>query len=261
MMNKLLKHDLRKSFRVLVYIYAICIILSGITRFINIWQNIQAVFIIGQIFAGLTYSAIGSILVNTFVQILVTFNTSFYKDESYLTHTLPVKKSKLLLSKYLSSLIVILTSVVVVFASLFVLFYSHEFVLWLKYSIESVVANLNMSVGLCITMFIVIIFSQICATMSMAFTAIVKANTHNHHRVPKGLGWFALFYFGSMYCSVMVIAIIFAITGNISQLLATTMTQSAFILLIIMGLILYIAYTIIFYYICYKMFNKGVNVD
>jgi len=124
MIAKLLKHDLKKMLRVLVYIYCISIALSTITRIINIGRDIQAVFILGQVFAGLTYSALGSILVNTFVQILVVFISNFYKDESYLTHTLPVPKAKLLLSKYISSLIVIISSVLVCFVSLFIMFYS-----------------------------------------------------------------------------------------------------------------------------------------
>ena len=108
MIKKLLKHDLKRMLKVLVYIYIIAICLSGVTRLINLGKDIQVIAIIGYVFSGLVYSALGSILVNTFVQILRVFIVNFYKDESYLTHTLPVEKTKLLLSKFLSSLIVIL---------------------------------------------------------------------------------------------------------------------------------------------------------
>ena len=101
MIKKLIKNDIKKMMKILVYLYACSIILAGITRLINIGKNIQFIFIIGQVFAGITYSAIGSVLINTFVHILRVFVVNFYKDESYLTHTLPVTKNQLLLSKYL----------------------------------------------------------------------------------------------------------------------------------------------------------------
>lgn len=261
MIRKLMKYDLKKMYRILVYIYAISIVLAGITRLINIGKNIQAIAILGAIFAGITYSAIASVLINTFVQILRVFINSFYKDESYLTHTLPVSKSKLLLSKYLSSIIVILTSVVVSFVSLFIVIYTTEFAVGLRNIVNVVVSGFNMPGWLFLTILAFIIFFQICSNMSMAFLAIVKGNQYNSKRIPKGLGWFALFYFGSTYVTLMIAVIIFAISGNISQLFASVLSQGAFMTIIILGLVLYVIYSVLFYIICDKQFNKGVNVD
>ena len=101
MLGRLMKYDIKKMTKILIIMYIISLGLACVTRLINIGKNIQAIFIIGQVFTGLTYSAIVNVLVNTFVHILKVFINNFYKDESYLTHTLPIKKSKLLLSKYL----------------------------------------------------------------------------------------------------------------------------------------------------------------
>ena len=132
MIGKLMKYDLKKMFRVLIYIYIASISLSIISRLINIGREIQVIFIIGQVFTGLTYSALCSILVNTFVHIILVFYKNFYKDESYLTHTLPVSKNNLFLSKYLSGLIVIISSVSVCIVSLLILFYSKSFINGIK---------------------------------------------------------------------------------------------------------------------------------
>jgi len=261
MIKKLMKYDLKKMTYILLYIYAISIGLAGLTRLIFIGKNIQAVKIIGYVFQGLTYSAIGSILVNTFVHILRAFVGGFYKDESYLTHTLPVNKNKLLVSKYLASLITIFTSVVVCFVSLFIMFYSKSFISSLKVFIEVTVSGFNMSVPLFLFLMVTIIFSQICAIMSMAFCAVVKANTYNHKRVMKGLIWFFIFYFGSMFVTLILIVSIFAIKGSLSELLASVLSQSSFTLILIVGLILYVAYAVVFYFVTNKLFNKGVNVD
>ena len=243
MIAKLMKHDLKRMYKVLVYIYIITIGLAGITRLINIGKNIQAIAILGGIFAGITYAGVGSVLVNTFVHILRVFIGSFYKDESYLTHTLPVSKSKLLLSKYLSSIIVILTSVVVSFVSLFLVLYTKEFAIGLKSLISATISGFNMPAWLFLTLLAFIVFFQICSNISMAFLAIVKGNQYNSKRIPKGLGWFALFYFGSTYVTLMIAVIIFAISGNISQLFASVLSQGAFMTIIILGLVLYVYMT------------------
>lgn len=261
MIKKLMKYDTKKMFWVLGYIYIASIILAGITRLINIGKHIQFLFILGQVFSTLTYTAICSILVNTFVQTLRVFTTNFYKDESYLTHTLPISKNKLLLSKYLSALIVILSSVLVCFASLFILFYSKSFMSSLKLFIQASITNFNFSANLFIFALILVIFAQICTLISMAFTAIVKAYTYNTKRVLKGFIWFVIFYFGTMAITLLTMVVFFAITGNLSMLLSSTMSNFAFISILIIGFICYVAYAFIFYFICQKLFNKGVNID
>ena len=261
MLAKLMKYDIKKMTKVLVILYIISIALSGITRLVNIGKDIQAIFIIGVVFSSLEYAAIGSIIVNTFVHVIRVFTIDFYKDESYLTHTLPIKKDKLLLSKYLSSLIVILCSVVVCFLSLFIMFYSPSLIEGLSMFISVTVAGFNMPSWLFISLIVLIIFAQICAMISMAFAAIVKANTYNYKRVFKGLLWFALFYFSSMIAVVVVSVVVLGLQGNISQLLAIQMNNIAFISILIVGLVVYVAYAILFYFISKKLFKKGVNVD
>ena len=64
-----------------------------------------------------------------------------------------------------------------------------------------------------------------------------------------------------MLASLLTISIIFLISGNLSELGAAQLSQSAFLTVLITGLILYVIYAILFYFICNKIFNKGVNVD
>ena len=261
MIKKLIKYDLQKMTKLLLYLYFFTIIFAGISRLIGLGNHIQFVFIIQKVFEGITYSLIGSVVINTFVHILMVFYTNFYKDESYLTHTLPITKNKLFASKYISSLIVIFSSVLVCFLSLFIMFYSPEFMQMLTSSLQTIVAGFNISTGLFVTLFMLILFAQICGIIGIAFTAIVKAHTYNTKRVIKGLAWFAIFYLGSMLASLLTISIIFLISGNLSELGAAQLSQSAFLTVLITGLILYVIYAILFYFICNKIFNKGVNVD
>jgi len=261
MLNKLMKYDLRKIFKFLVWFYAISIVLAGISRIFGIWNDIQIIKIISSVFASLTYSAIATIFINTFIHILLRFSTSFYKDPSYLTHTLPVKKDKLILSKYLSSLIVILASVFVSFLSLFIILYSPEFIQGLTNSLNNIIAGFNIPSVLFITLIILIIFSQICAMISFGFTAIVKGYSYNHKRGIKGFSWFVLYFVASIITTLLLAVIISAISGDLSSLFSATMSNSALLIVLIVALISYLGYAIGFYFLCKKEFKKGVNVD
>jgi len=161
----------------------------------------------------------------------------------------------------LSSLIVILLSVIVCFISLFILFYNPEFVQAIKVMLETTVSGFNMSVGGFIILMIFIIFSQICSMISMSFCAIVIANKYNTKKILKGIGWFFAFYMTTMIVTLIVAAIMFAIGGKITELFATVLSNSAFISLLVIALVLYIVYSIIFYIITNKLFSKGVNVE
>ena len=97
--------------------------------------------------------------------------------------------------------------------------------------------------------------------ISMAFTAIVKANTYNSKRVIKGLVWFVVYYLTTNLITLLVIMTIFAISGNWGELFATQLSQKALITILIVGLILYVTFSIVYYFFCYKLFRKGVNVD
>lgn len=60
-------------------------------------------FIIAYILPNLILSLLISGLANIFVRSIVRFKRNFYRDESYLTHTLPVEKSDLFRAKVLAA--------------------------------------------------------------------------------------------------------------------------------------------------------------
>lgn len=261
MIKKLMKYDIKKMIKILLYIYAISLILAIITRLINIGKNIQFIAIIGSFFAGFTYSAVASILINCVIHVLMTFRNGFYKDESYLTHTLPVTKNQLLNSKYLSGLLVFFTSFIVSLLSLFIVLYSDNFVQGLKLLLQSSFSNLSIPMWLVISLIAILFFAEFWFLMSISFCAIVKANTYNTKRVRRGLIWFFTYYLISVFVMFALIFLIFAITGDLQNLFAEKLSQGMFITLLISSIIEYIAFGVISYFYCKYLFNKGVNVD
>ena len=65
--------------------------------------------IVGKVCSGVTISMIFNIIINNIMRLWARFGSNLYKDESYLTHTLPIDKKTLYLSKTLTSIIAILT--------------------------------------------------------------------------------------------------------------------------------------------------------
>ena len=104
MLKKLLKYDLQNIYKVLIIFYSLSLFFALLTRiFLNI-ENSFIMNIIGQICNATTISMIFNILINNLLRLWVRFKNNFYGDESYLTHTLPINKKTLYLSKTLTAI-------------------------------------------------------------------------------------------------------------------------------------------------------------
>ena len=261
MTAKLLKYDLKKTTKILIYMYVISIAIAIVTRLVSLLDHIQLFFIVTKILEGCLYSAVINVIVNTFIHILLNFAKGFYGDESYLTHTLPVGKDKLFLSKYLTAIIVIVASVLVCVLSLFIALYTEQLKTIILQGLQQVVVGFNMSVGGFLALIISVIFAQTCANISIAYTAIVKANQYNQKRIIKGILWFAIYYLALSIATLVLICISLAVMGDVTQIFAEVLSQSAFTTILIVGLIAYLCGAVAFYFICQKQFQKGVNVD
>lgn len=262
MLKKLIKYDFLKMFYVLPYFFVATLFFAGLTRIVNIWKDIQFMFILGQILQGTTIALIVNSLVNALIGILIrSFKFSFYGDESYLTHTLPVSKNQLMLSKFISALLVFISTFLVILLSLIIMFYSKEFMDVIKFALNVSIEGLNVSGAGLVLMVAFAVFFQILTMILIGFASIIKGHSYNNGKVIKSFIWFAIFYVASCIVSLVIIALVLLVTGNISEITATVMKGQTFIILIVSALIIYIGYTAIFYFISNKLFNKGVNVD
>ena len=105
MLMKLLKYDLKYMIKNMAIFYILSIFFAITTRILFNMDQSVIINIIGQISVGCMFSMIASTLINTMMRSWVRFRNSLYKDESYLTHTLPVTKSELYNSKFIQTLI------------------------------------------------------------------------------------------------------------------------------------------------------------
>ena len=126
MLGKLLKYDLKWQYKVLLVFYIIAIILSILVRLLGLIENSLMFHVIRSILNGAMIAMLINSLINGLIRSWVRFINNIYKDESYLTHTLPVEKRTIYLSKVITAIFSSFTSIVLAIVCLFISYYSQS---------------------------------------------------------------------------------------------------------------------------------------
>lgn len=126
MLGKLLKFDLKSTYRSFLFIYLVLIVAS-------LFMSLGGQSFMGNIISGnspstifllitAVYSlSIFGLLIMMFVNVVRSYYLTMFKKTAYLTHTLPVTTTQLLLSKVIMGFIWIVLSVLVIFLSVFII--------------------------------------------------------------------------------------------------------------------------------------------
>ena len=112
MLIKLLKYDLKYMMKNMAIFYILSIFFAITTRVLFNLDDSVINKIISQISVGCMFAMIANTLINTIMRSWIRFRDSLYKDEAYLTHTLPVTKNDIYNSKFLQTLIFFLISLI-----------------------------------------------------------------------------------------------------------------------------------------------------
>lgn len=146
MLGKLLKYDLKWIYKVLVVFYILSLLFSCIGRALSYIENSVIFSILSQFSLGVAVAMMINCLINCVLRLWARFVRNIYKDESYLTHTLPVEKKTVYASKILSALISIFTSGIVIIVSVFICYYSEANIEALKHILEIAANSYNTTV-------------------------------------------------------------------------------------------------------------------
>jgi len=275
MLNKLLKYDLKYMIKNMAIFYILSIFFAITTRILFNMEQSVIINIIGQISVGCMFAMIVNTLINTMMRSWIRFRDSLYKDESYLTHTLPVTKSELYNSKFIQTLVFFFISFVVIlifffvsFAviliSLFITYYSNENWLAITKYIKTITTGLNMSTLFFVTMAIIIIFLEVFNAIQCGFLGIILGNKMNNGKI----GYSVLFGFITyLVAQSLILGLVFVyglFDSSIMELfkIATiSIDVEAFKVLAILSSLLYIMIIFIMSILCKKELNKGVNVE
>lgn len=263
MLKKLLKYDLKSTLKFLSIFYILAIIFSILTRIFYSIENSFIISIIAQICSGATIAMIANIIINSLMRGWVRFNNNFYKDESYLTHTLPISKTTLYLSKILQSLITLFISTIVIIITLFIAYYSKENLETLKNFLLPLANIYNSTIIKIILAFLFIIFLELANTLQAGYTGLILGHRLNNNKTLFSVIIGFITYLIIQLTVVILLFIIGIFNPNIMSLFISNNIASTNILktVIYLAFIIYSVTLIINFYINIKLFNKGVNID
>ncbi|HIS87569.1 MAG TPA: hypothetical protein IAB49_05515 [Candidatus Caccenecus avistercoris] len=262
MLGKLLKYDLKWCFKPLVVFYILAIIFSIITRMIESVDQTLILLIMDKICSGVVIAMLINILINCLMRNWVRFERNIYKDESYLTHTLPVSKNKIYLSKILTAIITLFVSFIIIVICLAIVCLNDITWYSLKLSLEQSAIFLNSSPLSLIIVLIITIFFEFLFMILSGILGIVIGHRSNNMKIVKsiliGMGIYmglSLFSLAIIYMAGILSPDIMSVFNNIK------VSSNAIKSIMIIGIFVYAIYNLMIYFIGNALLNKGINVD
>lgn len=263
MLGKVLKYDLKWVYKVVVVFYILAFVFSVIGRALSEIENSVIFSVVTQIVFGIAISMMVSSLINCLMRLWARFIKNIYKDESYLTHTLPVEKNTIFASKVISALICIFTTTIVIIACLFICYYSEANMQVLKQVLELTASTYNTTVLNLLLLVSLVIFLELMFIVLVGYIGIILGYKSNQNKMIKTIIiGFALY----MISQVVTLALIFVLglfDSNVMNLINTTdiINIDAIKTAMYAGMGIYVIYIAFYYMIGKKQLEKGVNVD
>lgn len=263
MLGKVLKYDLKWVYKVVVVFYILAFIFSVIGRALSAIENSVVFSVAAQIAFGFAISMMASSLINCLMRLWARFIRNLYKDESYLTHTLPVPKKTIYASKVISTLVCIFTTTVVIVACLFICYYSETNIEALKSILELAASTYNTTVVNLLLLISLVIFLQIIFIVLIGYTGIILGYKSNKNKMVKTIViGFALYMF-TQAVSLGLILVFGLVNPNVMNLINTTNVIDIDTIKSLMYASsgIYAVYIIFYYIFGKKQLEKGVNVE
>ena len=263
MLGKLLKYDLKWIYRVIVVFYILALIFSILTRIFLSIENSLLFNIIGKIVNGAMIGMIISCLINGFIRSWVRFINNIYKDESYLTHTLPVEKKNIYLSKVLTAILCSFTTVIVAITCLFISYYTKDNMEILKSTLELTANTYNITVINLLLIISFVIFLEIVFIILVGYVGIIIGHKSNKNKMLNSIVVGIGLYLVTSNLTLGIVFIIGLFDKSIMNIINTTdiVNVDAIKNVMISGIGIYIIYNILYYLIGKTLLKKGVNVD
>lgn len=263
MLGKVMKYDLKWISKPLFIFYILGLAFSGTARLLSNIENSIVFTIITQICYGAAISMMVSILINSLMRCWVRFIRNIYKDESYLTHTLPVKNETVFLSKVLSGAILMLISFAIIFGCLTIGYGTKENIELIKGTLNPIAELLEMKVGVIIAEILLILILEFIFILICGYLGIILGHKSNNGRIIKSVIYGLVLFIAMTITTVLILYIAGLFNKNIMNLFNTVEApnKETMQLLMIGGIILYLIYIIIYYIIGNSQIKKGVNVE
>lgn len=260
MLKKLLKYDLKAIGNSLFPIYGITIALAVLARIFIEIENISAVFRMPTgLVAGLSILLTIALPFVTFIVGIDRFNKQTAKDEGYLTHTLPVKKSTIIGSKLITQTLFEVLAMIVVFVSICILGnISFKDIKDLIDAIFEIFAEYKVLTPI---LFMLIALAGYAVTTLLVYTAISFGQRHTTNKGKFAILYGVILYVAQQCITALVFTPLLRDESFISELEKTL--PSATVLNISLGISLgvIVVTAICYFIITTKNFEKKLNLE
>ena len=263
MLKKLLKYDLKSINIVLIVFYGLSIFFSILTRIFLSIENSFIFNVIGQICNGTMIAMMFNIIINNLIRLWVRFKQNFYGDESYLTHTLPVEKKTLYLSKFIVSVITLIISISVIVLSLFIAHYSKENIELVKNLLLPLATIYDSTVIGIILLFVVVCFLELFNMLQSGYVGIVLGHRKNNNKMLFTFIYGFIIYLLTQIFALVVVFLAALFNKDIMNLFYSMEMLNIDMIKLCINLAIgvYMTNIIVLYIVNSKLFSKGVNVD
>lgn len=264
MLKKLLKYDLKWIYKLVNIYYCLSFFFAVLTFFLSKIENSVLFSVLASISNGCTIAMVANCIINSIIRAWVRFKNNLYKDEAYLTHTLPVSLNMIYLSKVLAAIVSIFTSAFVSAVCVVIAFWNNTAAIdYLKEMAESLSTSLNISFASMLICLFFELFLQLVFIMLVGYLGIILGHKLNRNKTLFSvIIAFALYLVFNMV-SVCTVLIAGLLNDDIMNLIKTSaaIDVSTLKFLLLMAMLIYLVYNLFCYALGSKLLRKGVNVD
>ena len=260
MLGKLIKYDFKWINKIMYVYFIIMFIVTIAVKIVESIDKTLFLVIVDKILSGAFISIAISMSITCIMRIWSRFITNIYKDESYLTHTLPITKNEIFNSKIIAGILSILMTAIVIIACVAIVALP-LIADPLKIMYDSLVQTYNGTYAVLFIIGIVLLIAlEIIFFMISGIFGIVVGHSFNNYKMLISIIVGIISYGLLSTVSLVIIGILsevadFEIVNNAFPSLRT---------LKIMGFTsigIYLLFNLTYYFIAKKILNRGVNVD
>ncbi len=262
MLTKLIKYEAKPLFKVLGIFYSLALFFALLARILFSVENSLFVNILAHICSGVTISMIINIIINNLLPVWVFFKQSMYGDESYLLHTLPVKRSTHLAAKTLTSLLTLFCSIIVIVGAVLTAYYNKENLELIKKLLFPVSEFLGISIGEIILLLSVLLFLEFFSALQCGFCGIILGHRLENYKTLFSIVFGLVTYLITQAIAVAAAVAVSPFNQGIKSIIfnSNAVSPEGFKALAILMIIVYAIISAAEYIINQKLFSRGVNV-
>lgn len=262
MLSNLTKYDFKWINKVMYIYFAIMIIITIVVKIVESFEQTFLLVIVDKIASSMFIACAISIGITCLMRIWGRFIQNVYRDESYLTHTLPVTRNELFNSKIIASVLSLCLSVFIVLVCVAFVYLNESTIESIKMMYNSLVGTYGDTFAIMFIVGIVLlIFLEVICIMMVGIFGVVSGHRFNNSKILKSI-FIGLISYGILSTvSFIVLYVIDLNFVNIDNVINGFPPVDSVKILGLTFIITYLIYDLLLFFLTKNLLNKGVNVD